>query len=235
MIGPNSIHGEKGVKEVSFLTSGWRLNLDYFSKVAEAGADWITVSFDGLGEEYNRIRKPLIFEETLQKLRDIKDYKATRGLKRPVIKVQGVWPAIRNSPEEFYNTLAPVSDLVAFNPLIDYLDKDSDIVYEDGFSCPQLYERLFVSSSGDVMMCNSDEYGEEIVGNAYDQTIHEIWHGEKLNHVREIHNKKNGFMQIPTCRKCYFPRKTENNETALVNGRTITVENYVNRNQTVGG
>jgi len=224
----------KGVKEVSFLTSGWRLTPDYFEKLVEAGADWITVSFDGLGEDYNKIRKPLIFEETLQKLKDMKDYKKARGLTKPVVKVQGVWPAIRKDPENFYNTMAAVSDLVAFNPLIDYLGKDTDIVFEENFSCPQLYERLFVSSSGEVMMCNSDEYGEEVVGNANNETIHDIWHGKKLNRIREIHKKRNGFKEIPVCTKCFFPRKTEVNESAQVNGREILVENYVNRIQEVG-
>ena len=225
---------QKGIQEISFLTSGWNLTLDYFKKLANAGADWITVSFDGLGEEYNQIRKPLTCEETLQNLKDIKNYKEKNNIRKPVIKIQGIWPAIRKDPENFYNTMAAVSDLVAFNPLIDYLGKDTDIVFEENFSCPQLYERLFVSSSGEVMMCNSDEYGEEVVGNANNETIHEIWHGKKLNRIREIHNKRNGFKEIPVCTKCFFPRKTEISEIAQVNGREILVENYVNRIQEVG-
>ena len=225
---------DSGVKEVSFLTSGWQLTLDYFEKIAEAGADWITVSFDGLGEDYNKIRKPLIFEETLQKLKDIKDYKKSRGLTKPVIKVQGIWPAIRNHPEKFYDTLAPVSDLVAFNPLIDYLGNDEDIVYEEGFSCPQLYERIFVSSTGEVMMCNSDEYGEQVIGNACDQTIHQIWHGSALSQVRELHKKRNGFLEMDICSKCFFPRKTEVSEKIQINGREVLIENYINRSQEIG-
>ena len=101
----------------------------FFAKLAEVGADWITVSFDGTKEEYNRIRKPLIFEDTLQKLKDIKLYKDKHGLAKPVIKVQGIWPAIKKDPEGYYNALSPVSDLVAFNPLIDYLHNDSGIVF----------------------------------------------------------------------------------------------------------
>lgn len=224
----------KGIKEVSFLTNGSMLTLDYFKKLAEAGADWITVSFDGLEEEYNKIRQPLTYKETLEKLRDIHEFKKNNCLEKPVIKVQGVWPAIRKDPEKFYNTLAKVTDLVAFNPLIDYLGKDSNIIYEENFTCPQIYERMFVSSTGEVMMCCADGYGEEVVGDANQESIHEIWHGEKLQRIRGLHNKKNGFLEVPICGKCYYPRKTEVDEVANINGRSILVENYINRKQVIG-
>ncbi|SVE21895.1 uncharacterized protein METZ01_LOCUS474749, partial [marine metagenome] len=58
----------RGIKEVSFLTSGYRLGMDYFLELADAGIDLITVSIDGMGETYNQIRKPLKFEETLKRL-----------------------------------------------------------------------------------------------------------------------------------------------------------------------
>ncbi|MBT3667694.1 MAG: radical SAM protein [Opitutae bacterium] len=225
---------EKGIREISFLTNGWKLNLDYFIELQLAGIDWITVSFDGVEEEYNKIRKPLVYEETLNKLLKIKEYKILNNLDKPVIKVQGIWPSIRNNPEKFYNVLSNVSDLVAFNPLIDYLGKDERIVYEENFSCPQIYQRLFVSSTGESMMCNSDEYGDEIVGDANIQSIHDIWHGENLNRIRSLHKENNGFMKVPICTKCYYPRKTEANETAQVNGRTIKIRNYINRKQSAG-
>lgn len=227
---------QKGIKEVSFLTNGGKLELDYFIKLVEAGADWITVSFDGTGEEYDKIRAPLKYEETLAKLRAAMEYKRSHGLEKPLIKVQGIWPAIRNDPETFYRTMKEASDLVAFNPLIDYLgtDAEKDIVYESNFSCPQIYQRLFVSSTGDAMMCNSDEYGQEIVGNALKETIHEIWHGEKLNRIRALHTRENGFKEVPICRKCFYPRKTEVGEQAFVDGRVVLIENYVNRKQEVG-
>jgi len=225
---------DRGIKEVSFLTNGSKLDLDLFKRLVDAGADWITVSFDGLGEEYNKVRKPLVYEETLEKLRAAMEYKRENGIEKPVIKVQGVWPAIRKDPEAYYKTMREVSDLVAFNPIIDYLGKDGDILYEESFSCPQLYERVFVSSTGEVMMCNSDEYGEQIIGDAWKQTIHEIWHGEKLTRMRELHAKPRGFLEVLICKRCYYPRKTHVDESAVVEGRIIHIENYINRRQEIG-
>lgn len=225
---------KKGIGEISFLTNGSTLELDNFIKMAEAGADWITVSVDGVNEEYENIRRPLKFAETLAKLTAIHEYKKKNGLTKPVIKVQGIWPAIRPNPGRYYNTLAPVTDLLAYNPLIDYLRKDKEIEYEDNFSCPQLYQRLVVGSDGNVLMCANDEDGEGILGNAYQQSIHEIWHGKELNRIRDIHRQDGGFLSLDICRLCYYPRKAIPNEKAMVNDREIWIENYTNRRQVVG-
>ena len=225
---------EKGIKEVSTLTHGGNLDLGFFKQCANAGIDWFSISIDGTDEEYNRIRKPLKFNDIIKKLQDIKEYKDTHNLIKPVIKVQGIWPAIRPNPTKYYNTIAPLVDLVAYNPLIDYLRKDHEIVYEENFACPQIYQRIVVGSDGQVMMCSNDEDGEEIIGNAYEETIYEIWHGKKLNDIRTIHNKQDGFKSLNVCKQCYYPRKMVPNEKAQVGSREITIENYINRQQEVG-
>lgn len=225
---------EKGIKEVSTLTHGGKLELEFFKKCVEAGIDWFTISIDGVDEEYNKIRKPLKFNDTLRRLQDIKKYKDENNLVKPVIKVQGIWPAIRPNPTKYYEMIAPLVDLVSYNPLIDYLRKDNEIVYEENFACPQLYQRIVVGSDGQVMMCSNDEDGEEIIGNAYDESIYSIWHGEKLNKIRYIHNQRDGFKTMAVCKACYYPRKMIPDEPAKVGNREIIVENYINRKQNAG-
>ena len=225
---------EKGIKEVSTLTNGSKLELDYVKKIVEAGIDWITISVDGLDEEYEKIRKPLKFKETLKKIEGIAKYKKENNLNKPVIKIQSLWPSIKKDPEKFYNTFEPITDLIAFNPLIDYLQQDSEIVYIDNFSCPQLYQRIVVGADGSVMMCSNDEENDHIVGDANKETIHEIWHGEKLNKVRELHKLNDGYKNLDVCKRCYIPRAIESNETSEVNGRTFKILNYVNRSQKIG-
>jgi len=225
---------EKGIREVSFLTNGSRLEAAFFEEILNAGADWITVSVDGLDEDYENIRKPLKFIETLQKIQNMKAIKLRRGCHRPVIKIQSIWPAIRDDAERFYNTFLPYVDLIAFNPLIDYLGKDDDIVYLNEFHCPQHYQRLVIGADGIAMMCSNDEQGSEPVGDANLQSIRDIWHGDKLRAMREKHQQPAGFKDIEVCRKCYLPRRTEDSEKAVINGREIVIENYVNRKQKVG-
>ena len=225
---------DKGIKEVSLLTNGSKLEIGFFEKMVKAGIDWITISIDGIAEEYEKIRKPLKFNGTLKKLKDIKQYKENNNLIKPVIKIQGIWPSIKNNPSGYYNALQPYSDLIAFNPLIDYLQKDGDIIYVENFSCPQLYQRMVIGADGYAMMCSNDEEGDYIIGNVYKETVREIWHGNKLNKAREIHKRENGFLEFSVCKKCYLPRAIEAIEKSEVNGREFAILNYINRSQYIG-
>lgn len=224
----------RGIGEVSFLTNGSTMTPGFFEQIMDAGADWITFSIDGVGDVYEQIRRPLKFEQTLENIRSICRIKQRHGRVRPVIKVQTLWPAIRNNPEIYYDTFAPITDLVAFNPLIDYLGRDQDIVFEDDFVCPQLYQRVLIGADGTALLCSNDEMCRESPGDARVQSIREIWHGKTLQRIRALHLQPRGFMQIPLCRHCYLPRKTEDSETTQVHGRIVHIQNYVNRSQEIG-
>ncbi|OUU53291.1 MAG: radical SAM protein [Pelagibacteraceae bacterium TMED65] len=224
----------KKIKEISFLTNGYKLHLEYFKKLVDAGVDLITVSIDGMDEVYNKIRKPLKFDETLKKLTDIANFKQKNNLEKPLIKIQGVWPAVKENPERFYNTFKPLVDLIAFNPLIDYLHKDQDIIYEDNFACPQHYQRIVIGSNGMAAMCSSDDFMDIDIGDANKSSIHDIWHGKLFSNVRNKHEQKDGFKEIKPCKNCFYPRKMEESESALINGREVKIESYINRSQEVG-
>lgn len=224
---------EKGIKEVSSLTHGGRIDEEKFEKLIDLGLDWLTISFDGIGETYEKIRHPLKFDDAVKKIKNYQEIKKRRGVVKPVIKVQTVWPAISKNPEEFYNIFNPITDQVASNPLIDYLGKDSDIVYEENFTCPQLWQRLVIGSDGEVLLCANDEMGSYKIGNANEESLYNIWHGSKMNDARKWHMKHMGVDKISPCKYCYLPRKTER-VSAEVDGRLINIDNYINREQTVG-
>lgn len=225
---------EKGIGEVSSLTNGAKLTGQFLKDCIDAGIDWITISIDGVGETYEKIRKPIKFDEILDHVQEIHAYKKENGLHRPVIKIQGIWPAIKENPQLYYDTFAPYTDLVAFNPLIDYRTRDEDVVYVNEFSCPQQYQRLVIGADGLVMKCSNDEENEEVIGDVNQETVHEVWHGEKMQQVRELLKDPQGFKQSKVCRQCYLPRKTLEDESTMIDGRLVLVKNYVNRTQVIG-
>ncbi len=225
---------QAGIREVSSLTNGSMLDRDFCEKMLLAGLDWLTISVDGINEEYEKIRVPLKFNDIVEKIKMIKALKEQYSVHRPVIKVQGIWPAVKRDVEAYYQIFSPITDLVAFNPLIDYLDNDIDIVYEDDFGCPQLYQRLVIGADGKVMACSNDENSRMCMGDVKTKSVYEIWHGEPLNKLREVHKKKGGFREIDLCKLCYLPRKTEDNEKSSVDGREFIIKNYVGRSQEIG-
>ena len=123
--------------------------------------------------------------------------------------------------------MAPYANNVAFNPLIDFTKSSDDKVFIDEFHCPMLYQRLVVVADGLVMMCSNDEENAYTIGDANNEMIYDIWHGVKLNNVRELHKKENGYKKLQVCKNCYLPVETEDGEKTVVNGRQIIVRNYV--------
>jgi radical SAM protein with 4Fe4S-binding SPASM domain len=222
-----------GVKEVATLTNGLKLTPEIFTAMMEAGLDWMTISFDGVGETYERIRKPAKFPEAVEKIREYHRIKKERGSVKPVVKIQSVWPAIADDPQAFYDLFEPIADQVFSNPLVDYLNKDTEISYQKDFTCPVLWQRLVIGSDGSVFLCINDEFGHEKVGNAATQSLRDIWHGERMQQARRIHLDKKGVEKIDLCKSCHLPREREV-ELTQIDGRSIEVDNYENRPQTVG-
>ena len=56
--------------------------------------------------------------------------------------------------------------------------------------CNLLYERLYVWFDGTCVPCDYDYKSYLNLGNANNNTIKEIWHGEKYNEIRKIHTSQ---------------------------------------------
>jgi sulfatase maturation enzyme AslB (radical SAM superfamily) len=223
---------EKGIKEVSTLTNGVRLDEEMFKDIMDAGIDWITISIDGVGETYEQIRKPAKFDRTVEKITNFEKIKKAAGRVKPVIKIQSILPAIEDNPQEFYDIFAPISDMVSANPLIDFMQSTSKLPKIENFSCPQIYQRLVVGADGLCMMCANDEDQQIVVGDTNKESLHDIWHGKEMTRVRSIHRRCAGVDELTACSECYLPLKTYDSEV-VVGDRAVTAEKYVSGKQKV--
>lgn len=200
-----------GIREVSSLTNNHRLDEAMFRELMDAGLDWLTISFDGIGERYDSIRWPNTFAKSIAKIRNYQAIKQELGSVKPVIKVQSVWPAVADDPQAYYDAFEGLVDEIAVNPIIDYThiqDRDA-VLYEDDFTCPSLWQRLVVFSDGRVPLCQNDEFGSHIIGDARESTLRQIWHGEEMTRQRRIQTEGRGVECNGVCADCYLPRRTE--------------------------
>lgn len=224
-----------GIKEVSSLSNILSLTPTLFEQAMRAGLDWLTISFDGIGKTYERIRKPAKFEESVEKIKEYKRIKENAGFSKPVIKIQSIWPAIKDCAEEYVKLFQTYVDGIASNPLIDYLHKDdpSEIEYWENFDCPVPYQRLTVLFNGLVPYCHNDEFNTSIIGDVNKNRIYDIWHGNEMAKVRAIHRAGQGIRQLSACKYCFLPRKVEP-VIEQIGGRKIAVEKYTKRPEVIG-
>ena len=192
----------------------------------EAGIDWITISFDGLGEIYENIRRPAKFDRAVEKIRNYMKIKTEAGRDKPVIKVQSVLPAIEDDPKAFYDVFSPITDMVSANPLIDFMQSKANMAKIPNFSCPQIYQRLVIGADGTCMMCSNDEEQRNPVGDVKKQSIHEIWHGPQMTKVRDAHSRHQGCKEFSPCAECYLPLLTYP-ESITIGNRKVSADKYV--------
>jgi len=224
---------KKGIKEVSTLANNLVLDPKLFKEAMEAGLDWLTISFDGLGKMYEWIRQPAKFAESYEKIKEYKRIKDAARSVKPIIKVQTVWPAIKDNAKEYFDAFESYVDNIAINTLVDYLHKDTDIVYVKDFVCPVLYQRLVIGFDGIVMLCTNDEFCTTPVGDVNTESVYDIWHGQKMTDARKAHKEHKGVELLTPCKHCYMPRKTEP-VTEFIGDSRINIDKYINRPDEVG-
>lgn len=209
---------EKDIQEVSFLTNALLLDERMASIIVDAGVDWITISFDGIGETYNNIRKPAKYEEALSRIKDLVRTRDEKGRSKPAIKVQTLWQAVENKPEAYRKVFDGLVDLVAFNMHVDF---EGSVDHDPQYFCKSPWERMVVYADGSVPKCINDPFSKDIIGNANKQTLREIWTSPAMRAVRE---KIAGFkrLEYASCRACSYGARTEKVNLA-VGGRNITV------------
>jgi radical SAM protein with 4Fe4S-binding SPASM domain len=213
------------IREVNFLTNALCLDERMSEGLIRAGVDWVTVSFDGIGEVYEKIRKPAIYTEAIERLKTFQAIKKRLGLEKPVLKVQSIWTAIKDNPKAYDDALSPIADKVSVIANKDY-HGDGKIDHDPGYVCPTVWQRLVVTCNGDVVQCICDAYEDNVVGNAREQSIREIWHGSGMKRVRDLMVLRDR-LQLKPCTKCFEGVRYVKEKVAL-GDRKVTVDMRTN-------
>ena len=96
-----------------------------------------------------------------------------------------------------------------------------ELIPDTEFCCPRVWQRLAITSQGDVLRCPSDFQKEDVIGNVHEQSIKKIWHGEHLQRLRRLHLSKRR-LEDSICVKCHHGSKKVTVKI-LVEGRKRTV------------
>lgn len=198
----------KNLLDVMIHTNGTLIDEEISERILESGLDTIIFSVDAVTEEtYNRVKYGSDFREVNENIQYLIDLKETRGAQKPNIVVQMIDQ--KQSHEElmgFIHYWRARADTVriAIYQSPDGKPYDKRRVQnspETIFPCPQLWQRLVVAWDGTIYPCSGDNACREPLGSIHENSIHEIWHGERLNYLREKH-KKYEADDIEACLHC---------------------------------
>ena len=113
-----------------------------------------------------------------------------------------------NEFNDFIKLFKNLVDVIAYVEYREPLKSKHSYEYNEKFSCSQLWQRMFISSDGDVIVCCVDSEKDYIVGNIKESSIEEIWNNEKYRNIRKLH-KDGKYNQVDICSKCDLTQKKE--------------------------
>ena len=137
----------------------------------------------------------------------MRDIRHASGRSLPQVRVCTLWPAIREDPDAYYETMKPVTDYVVCNPYINFM---GPMVLKEDFVCQYPWQRIVVAHNGKTQCCTGWNADDIILGNAADTTIESLWHSKLMNRIREIHATGKR-MSLNSCAQCRHGSKGDPN------------------------
>jgi len=226
---------QKGIQDVAFLTNGERLTPKLSMSLVESGLDWMSVSIDGMGEIYDRIRWPEIYENIVKKIKFFKEYRDKSGHKKPLIRIQTIWSAVKDDPDSYFKFFEALGDKVYI--IADQQRFDlAPFRRSQKFKCPQPWQRMAVGYNGIVTKCVGDYNEDDAIGDITKNSLYEIWHGEQMNKKRKS-VKQRGYL-LKSCSTCNDSGEMEEKQVTILGkkvklnlykGQCIPIENIDSR------
>ncbi|GAB6041440.1 radical SAM/SPASM domain-containing protein [Endothiovibrio diazotrophicus] len=195
---------------VSLFCNGSLLNTRNAGMLIELGVDELFVSIDSVHPEvYEAIRPGLKYSTVVGNVVALMEEKRRRGVQKPKVTVMFV-EFERNHGEvgEYFRFWRDKVDGVNISRSHDWAGavevggKTIAPVKRRRLPCPSLWDQLVVNSSGRVLPCCADYEGKLVLGDINRQSLSEIWQGEALARLRQLH-LEGRFDEIPLCANCY--------------------------------
>lgn len=196
------------IPRVTTNTNGMYLTKEKIKKIFNSGIDEIYISFDALtNKTYKKIRPGLDFKTVESNILNLIYERKKRKLDKPEIILSYV-----ETPDNQKETLKYIQKWQnKVNHIsISFMHNWTGQIKNQGMlkngkrdPCRLLWTDMTISWNGDVPLCCNDYENKIILGNINNQSIKQIWGGEKLKKIREYHQKRN-FAKVSLCKNCQY-------------------------------
>ena len=200
---------KKGVVDVNMHTNGTRLETDFNRQLIESGLDRLTISLDSADKQrYEKIRVGAKFEKVYAAVEDLIKQRNGHKSTRLHIKANFIEMDEKDSTEKD-KFIAYWKDKVDRIGILRYLDCQNqerlahkeNYRQDDDFCCAELWRRLVILSDGTATLCSRDMQKHDVLGNINEQTVADIWTGNKMQRIRDMH-RKGCFKEFSLCEDC---------------------------------
>lgn len=206
---------------VHFNTNGTLLDRDMIQRIIDLEIDSVKFSFQGVDKaSYEEMRYGSSWDKLMENICLMNELRGDR--EQPYIQI---------STTTTSETQEQINKFIAFvSPLCDYsnvgrtklshlnvegmriseqrkqeflaLRKKENMIRCRLDVCPEAYDKLSVNWDGTVTACCGDYDNELLVGDLREETLREIYQGERVQRIREALSQDD-YDGLPLCRDCY--------------------------------
>ncbi len=189
-------------------TNGILLNEKMRFELLEAGCNELEVSIDAATEStYKNIRGNDNFNKVVENVIEYAKLKK-RYKKNFILEVSFILSndnfKEKQSFIKFWRNKVDKVRIRYFHQHTGLIKDDKRVVAYDKskrFPCSQLWTRTYITHSGKIRFCENDWTNKGIIGDIKNETIKEIWSGDKYEEIRNYHINGN-YQKIPLCFNC---------------------------------
>ena len=200
---------ELGIKHVYFVTNASLLSPEKSRELIESGLDEFKISFYGTDKAtYNATMKGLDFDRTIQNVKDFLRIRKELGSTKPRVVIQYLPQATnKGQVDAFQQTFSPlidrtVGDTLNIFSLHNFGGARSSMRNEGVCSiCTYPWRTMVILHNGNVALCCLDFNGVQIMGNAKEMSIKELWNSDRYRKTREDF-KLLRYQEYPVCITC---------------------------------
>ncbi len=163
----------------------------------------LCVSLDGATKDtYEKVRLGAKFETVIGNLNRLVERKLERGSLTPYLSINmTLLPENRHQQKQLLDEWLGKAYMVSVNNTCINHVVPEKFHQPERYPCPYLWEGVHILTNGDVIACCRDSDYEEVMGNAYETPMLEIWNAPKYRSFRMLHATKR-WNEIPICARC---------------------------------
>jgi len=203
------------ITEVDTTTNASLLDYDMAEKIVLAKLDSIRISFEGtvLNEEYQKItRSNYTYDGIKHNLYLLAEAKNKHKSRVPYIEAKLIDTGLSLELKgKFTKDFSGIADEVIFDPLVDRKGGSGRVLKGEkellpAGVCPVPFYGLAVNFNGTVCVCCGDWGYATLVGDLNQESLYDIWHGDRLHAFRKMHVEFRK-SEHPLCGKCEYMRR----------------------------
>jgi len=191
-----------GIRFIQIATNGTLLTRSRARSLVESGLDSIIIALEDIDKDvHEQIRRGSSYNKIISNLENFISIRSEAGLTRPeiIIRMLGLEENSLHR-EAFLQHWKTKADQVVIVPVHNWGGAISlgRKISHPNLECSYLWRQMVILVDGTVALCCLDYDGVHVLGNVYNESLYDIWHGEKFAEYRE--KFKN--CQVDLCSRC---------------------------------